>query len=183
VSAERRAQPALGLAAVAFYLAHAAESLLRREPENVLWVCNLGTLIVGLALLLGWPTLNAIPTFWIAAGLPLWIYDLAKGGEFLWTSTLTHGGGLLLGLLGLRRLGLPRATWWKATVALIPLIALCRVATPTKLNINLSHAAYPGWETTFPSHLVYILSLFALFAAIAAALQALLPRLGFQVKP
>jgi len=183
VSAERRTQPALGLAAVTFYLAHAIESVLRRQPDNLLWVCNVGVLLAGIALLFGWSTLNGVATFWLVPGLPLWIYDLSKGGEFLWTSTLTHGGGLVVGLIGIRRLGLPRGNWWKATAALVPLIVLCRVATPAKQNINLSHAPYPGWETTFPSHLVYIASLFATFAAIAAGLQVVLPWLGFKVRP
>ena len=80
-------------------------------------------------------------------------------------------------------LGLPRGVWWKASLALGGLILLCRVATPAKQNINLAHATYPGWETTFPSHLVYLASLLALFAAVAAAIQFGLPKAGFKVTP
>jgi hypothetical protein len=183
VTSAPRKLPALGLAAVAFYLAHATESLLRRQPDNLLWVCNLGALAVGIGLLLGSPTLNAIGTCWLVFGLPLWIYDLAKGGEFLWTSALTHGGGAIVGFVGLRKLGLPRGAWWKATVALGALNLFCRVATPAAQNINLSHAPYPGWEGMFPSHLVYLVSLLGVFAAVAAALEFGLPRLGFKGTP
>lgn len=180
MKAARGKLPALGLAAVAFYLTHAVDSILRRQPDNLLWVCNLGTLAVGIGLLFGSPNLNAIGTYWLVVGLPLWTYDLVKGGEFLWTSMLTHGGGLVVGFIGLRKLGLPSGGWWKATAALGALNLVCRVATPPKQNINLAHAPYPGWETTFPSHLVYLVSLLVLFAAVAAALQFGLPRLGFK---
>jgi len=180
MTSERQKLPTLGLAAIAFYIAHAVESLLRREPDNLLWVCNLGALAVGIGLLCGFPALNAIGTYWLVAGLPLWIYDLAKGGEFLWTSMLTHAGGLAVGFFGLRKLGLPRGVWWKASLALGALLLLCRMATPPKQNINLAHSPYPGWETTFPSHLVYLASLLGLFAAVAAALQFGLPRLGIK---
>ncbi|HEV3027145.1 MAG TPA: hypothetical protein VG457_06200, partial [Planctomycetota bacterium] len=156
---------------------------LRREPDNLLWACNLGTLAVGMGLLFGSPTWNAIGTYWLVPGLPLWIYDLAKGGEFLWTSVLTHVGGLGVGFFGLRRLGVPRGGWWKATAALGALVAVCRVATPPKQNINLAHAPYPGWETTFPSHLAYLGALFALFTLVWASLQFGLPRLGFRGAP
>jgi hypothetical protein len=176
----REKLPAAGLAAMAFYVVHAVESLLHRQPDNLLWACNLGALAVGIGLLMGSPTLNAIGTYWLVPGLPLWIYDLAKGGEFFWTSLLTHAGGLGVGFYGLRRLGLPRGAWWKATTALGALVVLCRVATPPKQNINLAHAAYPGWESTFPSHLVYLVSLLALFALVGATLQFGLPRLGFK---
>jgi len=178
----RKRLPALGLAAIAFYAAHAVDSLIRKQPDNLLWVCNLGALAVGVGLLFGWPTLNAIGLFWLVLGLPLWIYDLVKGGEFLWTSTLTHGGGLVVGFAGLCKLGLPRGAWWKATVALGALNLVCRV-TPPKQNINLAHAVYPGWEGVFPSHFVYLVGLLALFAAVAAALQFGLPKLGFKGTP
>ena len=179
MSSERK----LGLAALAFYAAHAVDSILRRQPDNLLWVCNLGALAVGIGLLFGWPAWNAVGSFWLVLGLPLWIYDLVKGGEFLWTSTLTHGGGLVVGFAGLRKLGVPRGAWWKATVALGALNLACRALTPPRQNINLAHAPYAGWENTFPSHFVYLVGLLALFAAVAAALQFGLPRLGFKGAP
>lgn len=179
---ERRRFPLLGLAAVAFYVAHAVESLLHKQPDNLLWMCNLGALAVGIGLLAGSPSANAVGTFWLVLGLPLWIYGLVKGEGFLWTSTLTHGGGLLVGLVGLRKAGLPRGAWWKATVALGALNVVCRV-TPEKQNINLAHAPYPGWETTFPSHFIYLVFVLALFAAVGGMLQVGLPKLGFKGTP
>jgi hypothetical protein len=180
---DRKRLPALGIAAVAFYAAHATTYLLRRQPENLLWVCHLGALAVGVGLIAGWPTWNAVGAFWLVLGVPLWIYDLSRGGEFIATSTLTHGGGLAVGAFGLRRIGLPRGAWWKATAALAGANLLCRAVTPPGENVNLAHAVYRGWESAFPSHFVYLVCLLALFAAVAWALQFGLPKLGFPVRP
>jgi len=171
-----------GLAAIGFYAAHAAHYLWRRQPENLLWVCHLGALAVGVGWLLGWPTWNAVGTFWLTLGFPLWIVDLATGGEFIPTSILTHGGGLVLGVLGLRKLGLPSGAWWKGAVPLALLHLVCRWATPAASNVNLAHAIHPGWESFFPSHFVYLLSLLGLYTLIAASLQVGLRRSGFAPK-
>jgi hypothetical protein len=170
---------ALGALAVAFYAIHAAAHIARRQPENLLWVCHLGSLAVGLGLLRGSPTLNAIGTFWLCWGLPLWILYLSMGGEFMPTSIGTHVGGFVIGFVGLRRIGLPRGAWWKTVLAWATLVVLTRVATPPAENVNMAHRVQQGWEATFTSYPVYIVLIGTMGAALSLALQFGLPRIGF----
>jgi len=108
------------------------------------------------------PTLNGIGTLFLCLGTPLWLMDLAGGGEFYPTSCFTHLGGLAIGLYGARRLGVPGGIWWKAIVALIALILVCRLVTPPQANINVAFAIYPGWEKYYPSHLSYLITMLSI---------------------
>lgn len=173
-----RGWTAWGALAVCFYAVHAAQYVVRRQAENALWVCHLGALLVGIGMIARQGVLSAIGTSWLIVGLPLWIYDLKAGGEFVPTSVLTHGGGLLLGLLGARRLGVPKGLWWKSIVGLVPVYLASRWLTPAASNVNLAHHVYPGFESVFPSYPVYLVALVALFAGAAAIFQEVARRLG-----
>jgi len=144
-----------GLLGLAFYAAHGTVHVLRGHPEDLLWVCHLASLAVGIGWLSSSPTANAIGVMWLSFGLPLWALDLATGGEFFPTSALTHVGGLALGVLGVRRFGMPPGAWWKAILALAAVQQLCRWTTPVEANVNLSRAVWKGWERAFPSYPAY----------------------------
>jgi len=131
----------------------------------LLWSCHLGAALVGIGLLSSSATTNGIGLLFLCMGTPLWMMDLAGGGEFYPTSSLTHVGGLAIGLYGARRLGLPSGAWWKAVVALITLILICRLVTPPRANVNVAFAIYPGWEKVFSSHLVYLATMMGAAAA------------------
>ena len=145
-----------GLAALGCYAVHAGFHILNGRPEEVLWMCHLGAALVGVGLLSSSATTNGIGTLFLCAGTPLWLMYLAAGGEFYPTSSFPHLGGLAIGLYGVRRLGLPSGTWWKAIAALVALILVCRVVTPARANVNVAFAIYPGWEKVFPSHPIYL---------------------------
>jgi hypothetical protein len=160
----RGASRGWGGLALAFYAVHAGRHLALGHPADALWACHLGAVLVGLGWLLGAPRVNAIGFFWLAMGTVLWGIDLAAGGEFIATSLLTHLGGLVLGALGLVRLGMPRGAWLSAIAAFLALQVLCRFATPPELNVNLSHVVPSGWETRFPSYAGYQAMLLAIGA-------------------
>ena len=146
----------LGFAAACCYAIHAGFHVVNGRPAEVLWMCHLGAALVGVGLLLSSATTNGIGTLFLCMGTPLWVMYLAGGGVFYPTSSFPHLGGLAIGLLGVRRLGLPQGTWWKAGAALISLILVCRLVTPASANVNVAFAIYPGWEKLFPSHPVYL---------------------------
>lgn len=152
----RRLEVFLGLLCLFAYAVHGWHYVQRRQEANLLWFCHLAALAVGLGLLLRAPTLSAVGFLWLCVGTPLWLLDLASGGEVSVGSILTHGAGLGAGAFGLRRLGLPSGAWWKALVALVAVHALTRVVTPPAENVNLAFAVWTGWEPWFPSHLAYI---------------------------
>ena len=160
----------LGAIAIASYAIHAAVHLSRGEPHDLLWMCHIAALLVGCGLLCRWPTANVIGFLWSCLGTPLWILDLATGGEWFPTAVLTHGSGVIIGFAGVQRLGLPRRAAFKAIAAYVPLWALTRAVTPPSANVNVAFSVYEGWQTWFRSYPPYFVMLlgFGLVTFIAA---------------
>lgn len=154
----------LGGAALGCYMIHGAYQLYDGRPEDLLWACHLAAALIGAGLLAASPAVNAVGTLWLCAGVPLWLLDLAGGAPFYPTSCLTHLVGLAIGLYACTRLGVPRGAWWMALAGLLALIGLSRALTPARANVNVAFAIYPGWETYFPSHPVYLMAMMLLAA-------------------
>ncbi len=129
---------ALGSVAILFYALHGTYHWQQGVPENMLWACHLGALLVGFGLLLDSANLNGVGFLWLAIGTCLWLVGLRMDVPFLPTSTLTHVGGLAIGLWGTRRLGMPGGVAWKALVALGLLHLISRFLHPPGMNINLA---------------------------------------------
>ncbi|MDZ4860482.1 MAG: hypothetical protein SGI88_16015 [Candidatus Hydrogenedentes bacterium] len=146
----------LGAIALSFYAIHASYHVFHGKPENSLWACHLGAAIVGVGFLISSPTTSGIGTLFLAMGTPLWLLDLAAGAEFFPTSCLTHVGGLVIGLYGATRLGVPRGVWWKALITLAVLIGLSRLLTPASANVNVAFAVQRGCESFFHSHATFL---------------------------
>jgi len=154
----------LGAAALGCYAVHATFHLFHGSPADLLWMCHLGAAVVGVGLLCASNITVAVGTLFLSLGTPLWFIDLAGGGEFYPTSCFTHIGGLVMGLYAVRRFGLPAGSWWKATLALIFLMVVCRFVTPAQANVNLAFSMYPGWEKVFSSYPPYISTMIAIAA-------------------
>jgi len=142
----------LGLVALAFYFLHAAYFVYHLRPSNLFWGCHMAALGVGTGLLLKKPSFNAMGVIALTWGVPMWLFEVARGGEFLPTSMGTHIGGLALGLLGVYWLGLPRYTWVKVSAFTLGLLVLCRLITLEKENVNLAFGPPPGFEESFPPY-------------------------------
>ena len=162
---------ALGIVAFVCYAVHAAVHLHRGQPYDLLWGCHIAALLVGLGLLLRNATLNAIGFLWSCLGIPLWILDIATGGEFIPTSPLTHVGAFVLGFIGVRKLGMPRLAAMKALAAFAMLWVVCRVVTPPAANINLAFRVHSGWEAYFPSYALYFVMLLVIAAVVFTAVE------------
>ena len=160
-----------GWLAIAFYAIHGGRHLATGHPADALWACHLGALLVGVGWLRSSSLVNAIGCLWLAMGNVLWGIDLAAGGEFLLTSLLTHLGGLVLGAVGIVRLGMPRLAWLWSIASFLALQLVCRWTTPLELNVNLSHVVPAGWETRFPSYVGYQGVLLAIGAASFAGIE------------
>jgi hypothetical protein len=167
----------LGLVAVGCFAVHCGYHLKFGRPPDILWACHVAALLVGIGLLGAWPSCVGVGVLWLLVGVPFWLIDVLAGGEFKPTSVLTHIGGLAVGLVGVRWLGLPGQVWWKASLALLALQGLCRLVTPEKDNVNVAFAVYKGWESWFGSFLVYELFLLVLLTALFAAVEFALRRL------
>ncbi len=180
-----RAFPPRPLAALAvvFYAGHAAWHIADGKPENLLWACHIGTLLVGLAILVRGPRVNATALVWLVLGLGFWIVDLAMGGELIPTSFLTHVGGTGLAIFVASRVGVPRGTWWRAFLVLCGLQVITRLTTPAVSNVNLVHQVYEGWEGLFSSYPIYWLANAVVVAVTFVATELIGRRLFPDVEP
>jgi len=169
----------LGSIAIAGYAIHAGVHLTRGEPQDLLWACHIAALLVGFGLVFRSPTLNAIGLLWSCFGTPMWLLDLAVGGEWIPTALLTHGAAMAFGIVGVRRLGLPRAAAPKAMASFVPLWAITRAVTPAPANVNVAFSVYQGWQqwfTSYPPYFVMLLAVAFVTFMVAEQLLTLMTR-------
>lgn len=170
--------PRWGWLAVAFYVIHAGALLATGDWPSVLltgrlppirtgggiswgewpslfWSCHLAALLTGAGILHARPRLVGVALCWSVLGLPLWFTALFSGTEdFYPTSTFTHVGALVLAWVSLRRTGMPRGSWWRASLAIVVLWAFCQIALPNDTRINLSNDYWFEWEKRYVPYLV-----------------------------
>jgi hypothetical protein len=168
---DKKSLKAAGTLAVSFFLIHAGALVHAGEPYHIIWSCHLGCLIVGIGLLVRLPWLYAIGFFWLTMGVPLWLLNVLTSHEFLLTSTLSHVGGILIAVYGLRLLAIPRFAWAAAAAGLVVLGMLTRWVTPPAANVNLAFAVWSGWEDRFSSHFWYVVMLLSIAAVSFGLLE------------
>jgi hypothetical protein len=138
-----RALGVLPLGFFALYLALAAQG---GKAADSLWLCHVANLLLGVGLLAGRPRVAAVGIAWIVLGIPLWALDTWRSASLTPVSLLSHLGGLAVGLYAASRLRISFNPWLAALLLFVALRELCRWFTPEARNVNLAHAAYPGWE-------------------------------------
>jgi hypothetical protein len=149
-----------GSLSILFYILYVAYYASHNKLYNMVWVCHVGSLLVGLGLVFRKPLLNATGFFWVSIGIPLWVYNLTSGSSSVIYSYLTHWGGLINGLLGIYIMGIPKRSYIYSAIALSVFACATRFITPPGENINLIHSIWPGWETVFPSFPVFLAIIF-----------------------
>ncbi|MBI4511412.1 MAG: hypothetical protein HY698_17395 [Deltaproteobacteria bacterium] len=165
-----------GALALLLYALHAANHIRRGEVHDLLWVCNVAPLILGIGCLARSAIGVAIPLLWLSFGTPLWLLDVLTGGELIVTAIFTHVGGLAISALAVRTLGMPSGAWYKAAGALGILVGLSRVLTPRQYNVNVSFSVWAGWQAYFPSHVAYLGLLLAISTSVFFVVERLLVR-------
>jgi len=143
----------LGILPILFYNIHAIYWVVRGNWENMLWVCHLASVLIGLGMLFAAPRLIGAGMLWISVGNIFWAIYLIGGGELIASSILTHVGSWVIGLVGLKRGGFPSGTWLRAGLGLL-LPHLAARFTPAPENVNLAHSIPPGWDPG--SHGLYL---------------------------
>jgi hypothetical protein len=142
----------MGFLPLSFFLAQTIHYWRYGGSENLLWMCNVGNLLLALGLFINHRELIRAAAIWTIPGLWIWIqYVLLANGVFL-SSTLAHVGGLIVALIVLRRLRMDRIAWLYAFTWYLFVQLASRLITPAALNVNLAHRVQPGWENIFSSY-------------------------------
>jgi hypothetical protein len=163
----------LGLLPLMFFLAQGVHYWRINQLGHMLWMCNIGNLLLALGLFLEKPLVIRLSAIWTIPGLIIWfLYVVLAWGVFL-TSTLAHVGGLTVALIALSKVRMDRTAWRWAFGWYLVVQLLSRFVTPRDLNVNLAHTIQPGWERTFESYWLFWLTL-TLLTAIVLWLSGLL---------
>jgi hypothetical protein len=129
-----------------FYLSD-TEYASTRGVENMLWMCNVANLMLAAGLLLGAKRVIRLAVMWLIPGLPIWLFDAFLRGGLLFTSFLTHIGGLVVGLIVMRRVRADKWSWLFAFGWYLLVQQLSRLFTSDYWNVNVAHRIYPGYES------------------------------------
>jgi len=180
----------LGLLPLAFFGAQGIHYWQTGEPGHMLWMCNIGNLLLALGLFLGKARLMRVAVIWLIPGVAVWfVYVVPTWGMLLTgkfgvteligvlSSTLAHLGGLSVGILVLRRIGMDHRAWLWAFGWYFFIQMLSRFVTPAALNVNVAHRIQDGWEQTFSSYLRFWLVLTLLIGVCLWILGRLLKML------
>ena len=162
----------LGFFPLVFFLLQGIHYWRVDELGNMLWMCNIGNLMLAVGLFLENAMLIRVSVLWMIPGMVVWfIYVVWAWGVFF-SSTLAHLGGIIVGLIVLKKVGMDRRTWLHAVAWFFVGQLLARLLTAPGLNVNLAHSIDPGWQLTFRSY-------FKFWLVLTSALAIVLWLLGF----
>jgi hypothetical protein len=142
---------ALGLLPLLFFLAQGIHYGRLNQLGHMLWMCNIGNLLLALGLLTGRPLLIRVAAVWTIPGLIMWLLFVVGVWGIIFASVLAHVGGLIVGLIALRRVRINPRDWVYAFGWYLLLQLASRWFTPIELNVNVSQKMYSGWEQRFGS--------------------------------
>lgn len=142
----------MGFLSLAFFLAQGAHYWRINELGHMLWMCNIGNLVLAIGLFLNNALLIRVAVIWMFPGLMVWLVYVALAWGMFLSSTLAHVGGLAVGIFAIRRVGMDRNGWRYALGWYLLVQFGSRVLTPANLNVNVAHHVDPEWQQTFNAY-------------------------------
>ena len=139
----------LGLLPLSFFIGQTVHYWRFGGLGNLLWMCNIGNLLLAIGMFLNHRELIRATAIWTIPGLVIWFCYVGLGGGV--SSALAHIGGVIVGVLVLRRVRMDRIAWLYAFAWYLVVQAASRLVTARALNVNVAHFIQPGWEKAFGS--------------------------------
>src|SRR4026207_471249 len=156
----------LGILPLIFFLAQGVHYWPINELGHLLWMCNVGNLLLAIGLFLEKRRVIRLAAIWMIPGLFIWfVYVVLPWSPFL-SSTLAHVGGLIVAMYALSKVRMDRTAWRCAFGWYLMVQLASRFVTPPELNVNLAHAVQPGWERAFGSYWTFWLLLTVITVAV-----------------
>jgi hypothetical protein len=142
----------MGLLPFTFFLAQAIHYWRVGGMGNLLWMCNVGNLLLAVGLFLNHRELIRAAAIWTIPGLGIWARYVLFEYDFVVSSALAHVGGIIVALIVLRRVRMDRIAWSYAFVWYLFMQLVSRLTTDPRLNVNVAHRIQTGWEDAFNSY-------------------------------
>ena len=98
----------LGFLPLILFLAQVAHYARFGGLGNLAWMCNVGNLLLAIGLFLNHKELIRAAAIWTIPGLGIWFWFVWLNGSTPWSSTLAHVGGIIVGMIVLRRVRMDR---------------------------------------------------------------------------
>jgi hypothetical protein len=149
----------IGVFPLIFFFAQGVHDWRIDQLGHMLWMCNLGNLMLAMGLFLAKPLVIRPAAIWMVPGLIVWfVYVVLPWGVFL-SSTLAHVGGLTVAAIALSKFRMDRKAWRLAFGWYLMVQLASRFVTPAELNVNLAHGIQSGWERSFDSYFMFWVTL------------------------
>jgi len=142
----------LGVLPLLFFLVQTIHYWRYGGMGNLLWMCNAGNVLLGVGLLLGHRELIRAAAIWTIPGLGIWIRYVLLASGFYFSTTLAHVGGIIVGLIALRRVRMDKLAWLYAFGWFLLTQLAARLFSAPELNVNVAHKIQTGWENLFSSY-------------------------------
>jgi len=173
----------LGLLPVLFFIAQAIHYRRIDQLGQMLWMCNIGNLLLAAGLLFEQVILIRAAVLWMIPGLFVWLLYVVFAWGVFFSSTLAHVGGMIVSLIAIRKVRMNREGWLYGLAWFFVMQVLARFFTRTEFNVNVAHSIEAGWQRTFSSYWKFWTALAVLATAIMWALGKLLWKLWPAAEP
>src|ERR1044072_44697 len=101
----------LGILPLLFFVAQGVHYWRIHQLGHMLWMCNIGNLVLALGLFFEKPLLVRVATIWTIPGLIIWFFYVVLAWGVFFTSTLAHVGGIAVAALALKTYRMDRNAW------------------------------------------------------------------------
>jgi hypothetical protein len=155
----------LGLLPMVFFLAQTVHYWRVGGMGYLLYMCNVGNLLLAFGLFFGRTELIRAAAIWTIPGLGIWIRYVVLEYDYVFSSFLAHVGGIVIGLIALRRVRMDRIAWAYSFVWYLIAQIAARFFTAPELNVNVAFRIQPGWEQAFSSYWKFWIVMSAVVAA------------------
>jgi hypothetical protein len=154
----------LGLLPLSFFLAQTLHYWRVGGAGNLLWMCNIGNVLLAVGLFLSHRELIRAAAIWTIPGLVLWFRYVLFEYDFVVSSLLAHVGGIAVALIVVRRVRMDRMAWVYAFIWYLLMQVVSRLVTAPVHNVNVAHRIQTGWENAFSSYWKFWVVMSALVA-------------------